>query len=59
MNAPLEFKKPIWMVVSENAKNLIKKMLTRNPIERLSAADVVKHPWFASTFKPVENNHSH
>jgi calcium-dependent protein kinase len=32
MNAPLEFKKPIWMVVSDAVKDLIRKMLTRNPL---------------------------
>ena len=32
MNGLLEFKKPIWMVVSEAGKDLIKKLLTRNPL---------------------------
>lgn len=32
MHAPLEFRKPIWSVVSDQARDLIRRMLIRNPI---------------------------
>ena len=32
--------------MSDPAKDLIKKMLTYNADERISAAEAYKHPWF-------------
>ena len=37
-----------WKVVSENAKDLIKKMVTK-PEKRLPASEVFKHPWMTAT----------
>jgi len=34
-----------WPQVSESAKDLIRKMLERNPIQRLTAQQVLCHPW--------------
>lgn len=34
-----------WADVSKDAKDLINKMLKKNPEERLSAADALKHKW--------------
>ncbi|CAL0332007.1 unnamed protein product [Lupinus luteus] len=34
-----------WPSISTNAKDLIRKMLQSNPKERLSAVDVLNHPW--------------
>lgn len=34
-----------WKIVSREAKDLIKRMLTKNPAERSSARDVFCHPW--------------
>ncbi len=39
-----DFPSPEWDVISDNAKNLIKKMLTDAP-ERISAEEVLKDPW--------------
>lgn len=36
----------IWASVSANAKSLVKKMLTKNPEERISARQALNHPWF-------------
>ena len=41
--------------VSDEAKDLISKLLTKNVADRLSAAQALKHPWFSiSPDKPVE-----
>lgn len=45
MKGKFEFQSPYWDDVSESAKDLIKKMLIVNPANRLTAADVLKHPW--------------
>ena len=37
---------PQWEIISPEAKDLITKMLTFNPDERISAEDALKHPWF-------------
>lgn len=55
MHAPLQFRKPIWTVISDQAKDLIKKMLVRNPIQRLSADGVIKHSWFDGKMVAKEN----
>jgi len=37
----------IWKSVSKEAKDLIKKLLTYDPAERISADGALKHPWIA------------
>lgn len=36
--------------ISSKAKCLIRSMMRRDPIERLTASEVLEHPWFNSTF---------
>ena len=45
-----DFPEEEWSVITEEGKDLIKKMLTYDPKKRLSASQVLSHPWF-STFK--------
>lgn len=35
----------VWDVVSENAKDLVTKLLTYESDERISAEDALSHPW--------------
>lgn len=56
MHAALEFRKPIWTVISDQAKDLIKKMLVRNPIERLSAEEVTKNGWFCGKYQSKDKD---
>ncbi len=49
------FPKEEWGNVSEEAIDLIKKMLCFNPADRLSASDCLKHSWFTEhTNKKVD-----
>ena len=47
MAGDFEFHSPFWDPVSEEAKDLIKKMLTVDPRQRPSAQELLhSHPWF-------------
>ncbi|WOL11275.1 calcium-dependent protein kinase 29-like [Canna indica] len=41
----LKFKKEPWPKISENAKDLVRRMLDPNPRTRLTAQQVLEHPW--------------
>jgi len=41
-----EFKDSEWDGISEDAKDLIRKMLEYSPEKRLSAEEALNHPWF-------------
>ena len=48
-----DFPEEEWSVISDEAKDLINKMLTYEPEKRLNAHQVLTHPWF-TTFKGKE-----
>ena len=43
--AQLKFNSSVWNDVTDEAKDLISKMLDRNVKKRITAADALKHPW--------------
>ncbi|XP_055903928.1 probable myosin light chain kinase DDB_G0284661 [Eupeodes corollae] len=48
-----------WDSVSDEAKDLVNRLLVKNAQERLSAENILKHPWFASIEAlktKIENN---
>ncbi|KAL5545665.1 hypothetical protein UlMin_005352 [Ulmus minor] len=45
LHGDLNFKSDPWPSVSESAKDLVKKMLVRDPKKRLTAHEVLCHPW--------------
>lgn len=45
MEGDYEFLSPYWDNVSDEAKDLISKLLIVNPNHRYSAEDVLSHPW--------------
>lgn len=47
-SAKFRFLKPHWDNVSDNAKDLVKKLLTVDPRQRLTAPQALEHPWFAN-----------
>ena len=44
-----EFPSPYWDNVSDRAKDLITKLLRINPGYRLTAEEILKHPWLSET----------
>ncbi|KAF7075588.1 hypothetical protein CFC21_080352 [Triticum aestivum] len=47
----VDFKRDPWPRVSEPAKDLVRRMLDPNPIARLTAAQVLEHPWLHDSKK--------
>uniref|UniRef100_A0A7N0VHV1 non-specific serine/threonine protein kinase n=1 Tax=Kalanchoe fedtschenkoi TaxID=63787 RepID=A0A7N0VHV1_KALFE len=47
----IDFKRDPWPKVSDNAKDLVRKMLNRDPKSRLTAQEVLDHPWLQNTKK--------
>ncbi|KAL6145425.1 hypothetical protein ACLB2K_056113 [Fragaria x ananassa] len=45
LHGDLDFSTDPWPNISEDAKDLVKKMLVRNPKKRLTAHQVLCHPW--------------
>lgn len=42
----LDFSQPLWQKVSAPAKNLLKKLLEKEPIKRVTAVQALDHLWF-------------
>ncbi|XP_065855590.1 calcium-dependent protein kinase 32-like [Euphorbia lathyris] len=47
----VDFKREPWPKVSDNAKDLVKKMLEPDPKRRLTAQQVLEHPWLQNAKK--------
>ncbi|PON89159.1 GPCR kinase [Trema orientale] len=47
----VDFKRDPWPRVSDNAKDLVKKMLDPDPKQRLTAQEVLEHPWLQNAKK--------
>ena len=45
-----------WGVISPECKDLIKKMLTYEPSKRISAKEILIHPWFSQYEKKVKED---
>ncbi|KAK1270884.1 Calcium-dependent protein kinase 32 [Acorus gramineus] len=45
IHSVVDFERDPWPKVSENAKELLKGMLDPNPYTRLTAQEVLEHPW--------------
>ena len=46
LKSKLEFDPADWDTVSDEAKDLVSKMLNKDPKKRLSAEDCLSHEWF-------------
>jgi len=49
MQGKYDFPSPWWDNISSDAKDLVSKLLVVDPKQRLSAAEVLQHPWITST----------
>ncbi|XVF47380.1 hypothetical protein PTKIN_Ptkin03bG0104300 [Pterospermum kingtungense] len=47
----IDFKRDPWPKVSDNAKDLVKKMLNPDPKQRLTTQEVLEHPWLQNAKK--------
>ncbi|KAE8661211.1 Calcium-dependent protein kinase 32 [Hibiscus syriacus] len=47
----IDFRRDPWPKVSENAKDLVRKMLNPDPKRRLTAQEVLDHPWLQNAKK--------
>ncbi|KAJ7967687.1 Calcium-dependent protein kinase [Quillaja saponaria] len=45
LNDEIDFETQPWPSISEGAKDLVKKMLTRDPKKRITSTQVLEHPW--------------
>ncbi|KAF7818880.1 calcium-dependent protein kinase 26-like [Senna tora] len=45
LNGELDFSSNPWPKISESAKDLVRKMLVRDPRKRITAHEVLRHPW--------------
>ncbi|KAK8961669.1 Calcium-dependent protein kinase 34 [Platanthera guangdongensis] len=45
VEAPLDLKSDPWPSISDGAKDLVKKMLCKDPQKRFTAFEVLNHPW--------------
>ncbi|KAJ3672300.1 hypothetical protein LUZ60_007021 [Juncus effusus] len=52
LRGQLDFSTEPWPEISASAKDLIRKMLVRNPSERLTAKQVLRHPWICDGVAP-------
>jgi serine/threonine protein kinase len=50
-----EFPSPQWDVISDYAKDLVKKLLVVDPYKRLNADQILKHPWIVGDVTPRKN----
>lgn len=48
-NAEYDFPSPYWDSISENAKDLIRKLLLVDKEKRLTVDQILKHPWLTGT----------
>ncbi|KAF9592749.1 hypothetical protein IFM89_017319 [Coptis chinensis] len=47
----IDFKRDPWPKVSDNAKDLVRRMLDPDPKRRLTAQEVIDHPWLQNAKK--------
>ncbi len=45
LNDDLDFDKPWWNGISEEAKDFCRMLLQRDPAKRPTAKEALKHPW--------------
>ncbi|XP_073970697.1 uncharacterized protein isoform X2 [Rhodnius prolixus] len=56
--AQVDFPDELFEDVSEEAKDFVKKLLVRNPGDRMTAKESLKHPWLAKARKLNRSNNN-
>ncbi|CAE6136383.1 unnamed protein product [Arabidopsis arenosa] len=58
LKGEIDFVSQPWPFISDSAKDLVKKMLTEDPKRRITAAEVLEHPWIKggeAPDKPIDS----
>ncbi|XP_020273550.1 calcium-dependent protein kinase 19-like [Asparagus officinalis] len=58
LQGDIDFDSSPWPSISDSAKDLIRKMLTQDPKKRITAAQVLEHPWIkegGASDKPIDS----
>lgn len=55
-NADVQYPSQLWTNISEEAKDLVKKLLQQNPRNRISAEEALTHTWFKSSESQIGSN---
>jgi len=62
-NAVVNYNKLPWMMVSLDARNLLSRMLEKNPAKRITISEALQHPWVreggTAPFNSIEDNMYH
>ena len=45
LSADVQFRSPVWKTISNEAKDLIKKLIVKDPSKRLTIHQALQHPW--------------
>lgn len=53
LETPVDFSARSWAKISDSAKDLVQKLLTVDPSQRISARAALAHPWIAGNSPPV------
>jgi hypothetical protein len=51
--AQFDFEGDEWLHISDRAKDLIKRLIVKDPEQRLDSAAMLAHPWFSEIVDPV------
>jgi calcium-dependent protein kinase len=54
LNHEIDYEDIIWNDISANAKDLVKKLLDKDPFRRISADHALKHSWFLNNRERVQ-----
>ncbi|XP_044496846.1 calcium-dependent protein kinase 21-like [Mangifera indica] len=58
LKGEIDFKSEPWPLISDSAKDLVRKMLTQDPRKRITSAQVLEHPWIregGASDKPIDS----
>ena len=45
LSADVQFRSSVWKTISNEAKDLIKKLIVKDPSKRLTIHQALQHPW--------------
>lgn len=58
LEGEIDFESSPWPSVSQNAKDLVRRMLTQDPKKRITSAQVLDHPWIkegGASDRPIDS----